>query len=324
MKSIQLKLIIPFFIIGSLHGDTAQRERIAQKLNLTPESCKPSLTLSNWTKEDINYHFSCFVTQNAPLFYATNLTYERLKQELDPMRRPLLEGVGLNYKEFIIFSPLSNTIFSPALIMYNPQSKKNGLLLEKYLLEVSLFSTLLTQESIKNGTASGSSVQKIVRSLLKTEAASSGATIPFDNEYLVGKLLGYTDKELEFLYQRYYYFLQGANSGEDQPESDNKSGYVPLKKWPLEKQKAFAEYLKSSPAWQEAFSEEKRAAEQWLTINNKYSIQQLKYGCDAFLQPLYWFKNPDNLLKNPQTEQLMKRMIKIERILPRMQARTNE
>lgn len=324
MKSMQLKRITLVLCTIPLYADSSERERLVQKLNLTSESCKPPLNNQQWTKEDINFHFSCFITKHAPVFYATNLTYNELKKQLDPMRLPLLEEVRLNYQEFITFSPLSQSNFTPTLIMYHEQSRKNALLLEKYLLEISLFSALLTQESIKQGITSRSVFQKIVHSLLKTEATASGAIIPFDNEYLVGTLLGYTDKDLEFLYQRYYYFLQEAKSGEEQPTQKMASAYLPLKSWPKEQKTALENFVKNSTAWQEVLTQEKKAAEQWLAINNQYSTTQLYHGCAALLQPLYWFKNPDNLLKNIHTSQLIKRMINLERLLSRMQVTTKE
>lgn len=315
MKNGLYALMLLTLASSAIKGDTPERERIRQKYNLSAEKCLPVITPLTLDDEAINHQFSCFITGNTPIFYAQNLSYLQLKQKLNSINKPLIDEVGSNYYEFTTYVSSAVSTFYPSLIVYHPDVEQNALLLQKYLLESSLLILLLSYKAKSMDSSTRTTIQNMLAELSKTSKVNSAAALPLNNEYLIGQLLGYSDPQLKLLYQQHA-FLQ---SNEPSTQSGFQQGYTPLQQWPAEQQTALKTYLASSKEWELSFNEEKTAAEQWLSFNKKYTNKQLEGACSSLLQPILWFEHPESNVNIPQSNKVLKDMIKLRSMLPRIQ-----
>ena len=105
--------------------------------------------------------------------------------------------------------------------------------------------------------------------------------LPFmtNNPYLLGTLLGYTEDDILFFYQRWAYLLTFDHIPDEEWIFD------PLSKWPQKKQNTFHAFVEKNKTWKIEYDKEKSMAASWLKANEHYSIEYLS-NFDNFFAPI--------------------------------------
>lgn len=314
---------IVLFYKTSLFALGASFDRIVNKYNINPKSCpiriKPSEKPSVLTRD-----MACFATDNTRILHVSGHTFKSLKIKIEPTVQAALTHIA-PFIEFPTYDVREKKYTNHLIFCqeHDEISQKNSLLLALYLLQItttdlSLFNQMLFASPGYRDNSS--TITDALYNKIKVKATEKqktlAAALPIANEYLIATLLGMTDQDIKFLYQRHYFISIDNPTNIERPTAEQEaehSGiwYDPLEAWPKEKREAFKKYLESSDEWNLNFNTEKNAAKEWLATYTSFSRAELRAGIDLLTSLVFWHQSPKKYAKKTHIRKILDTSLKL-------------
>lgn len=321
--------LLLFISIGSIKFPlwAISDERIIGRYNLSEKICRPSLSAAT-DRETLRTQFACFYAEFMPFILFKNTGYAQMKEDMDQVLAEALQKPTIKYTAIPVFSSKKNR-FEPYLIFYTIEQNREVLLLQKHLLETSLTALLLTRlnqinpsqieaSNIKNGE------KKEIQESIKKIKTQIDEIIPQPNDYLIGLLLGMSEKELQFMYQKEAFIaienqpqIVEAIIQKNRPEQTTSNISGSFETWDDKTKESFKKFVLES-SWQKKFAIDKSAAIAWIEQNKQYKTAALKRGVEALYQPLKWEEVPDQYIGNPHFRKIFEEALEMQKISARI------